>query len=117
VYVGVFLHVGLLVKSFATEGARVGAGIAVYEHVGGQGGRPLEALATLLALKAPVLTVHCPVLAEAHRVTEALVAGFTLVGTATSAVRPANMDLKMREHILFIIIIISFIIKYESMKY
>lgn len=35
VYVGVFLHVGLLVESFAAVGAGVGAGVAVDQQVRG----------------------------------------------------------------------------------
>ena len=50
-YVGVLLHVGLLVKSFATEGAGVGPSVRVNEQVCRQGAAPLESFATLRTLK------------------------------------------------------------------
>lgn len=50
-YVGVFLHVGLLMEPLAAVGAWIGSGVTVDEEVGGQCGGSLEALAALLALK------------------------------------------------------------------
>lgn len=52
---GVFLHVGLLVESLATVLTGVGSGVRVNEQVCGQRGRPLEALATDLTVKASFL--------------------------------------------------------------
>lgn len=52
---GVFLHVGLLVESLATVLTGVGSGVGVNEQVCGQRGRPLEALATDLTVKASFL--------------------------------------------------------------
>ena len=56
VYVGVFLHVGLLVEALATVLAGVGPGVCVDEQVGGEGGGALECLATLFAAKRPFLS-------------------------------------------------------------
>ena len=50
-YVGVLLHVGLLVESLSTEGAGVGPGVRVNEQVCRQGAAPLESFATLRTLK------------------------------------------------------------------
>ena len=50
VYVGVFLHIRLLVEALAAVWAGIRPGVTVDQKVGGQGRRPLEALATLLAL-------------------------------------------------------------------
>lgn len=52
---GVFLHVGLLVESLATVLTGVGPGVRVNEQVCGQRGRPLEALAADLTVKASFL--------------------------------------------------------------
>ena len=49
-YVGMFLHVALLVEPFSTVLARIGAGVGVDEEVGGEGGGALEHFPTLLAL-------------------------------------------------------------------
>lgn len=51
-YVGVLLHVGLLVESFTAVAARVRPGVRVYHAVRGQGGRTPEALSALIALVA-----------------------------------------------------------------
>ena len=56
VYVRVLLHVRLLVKSFATELARVGSRVGVNEKVRGERRRPLERLAALTAGERPVVT-------------------------------------------------------------
>ena len=79
VYVGVFLHVGLLVESFAAVGAGIGAGVAVDQQVRGQGGGPLEALPTLLALKAPLLGVDNPVLVQTDGMPKSLVTDLTRI--------------------------------------
>ena len=50
-YVGVLLHVRLLVEPLATVLTGVGPRVAVDQQVGGQGGGALETLPTLLALK------------------------------------------------------------------
>ncbi len=48
-YVGVLLHVRLLVEPLPAVLARVGPRVRVDQQVGGQGGAPLEGLAALLA--------------------------------------------------------------------
>lgn len=70
-YVSVFLHVRLLMKAFPTVLARVGSRVAVNEQVRGQGRRPLELLATEVALETSLLPVnrdamlvHCDAAAE-----------------------------------------------------
>lgn len=55
VYEGVFLHVWLLVKPFATVQAGVGPRVRVDEEVSRQGGRALEHLSTHLASEATLL--------------------------------------------------------------
>ena len=50
-YIGVFLHVGLLVKPFAAVLAWIRTRVGMNEQVRGQGARPLETLAALLALE------------------------------------------------------------------
>ena len=59
-YVGVFLHVTLLVEAFAAILARIGPGVGVDEEVGGEGGGALEALAALLAREDLFRAVHGP---------------------------------------------------------
>lgn len=54
-YEGVLLHVRLLVKALATVLARIGPGVGMYEQMGGKGGRTLEDLPTLCAVKRPLL--------------------------------------------------------------
>ena len=97
VYVGVLLHVGLLVEAFAAELARVGTRVGVDEQVSGERGRALEALAALAALEAALGAVHGPVLAEADGVTERLAARAALVRTTTSAVRSPSVHLPVRQ--------------------
>ena len=50
-YICVFLHVWLLMESFPTVRTWIWSGITVYEEMGGQGGRALERLTTLVTLK------------------------------------------------------------------
>lgn len=51
VYVGVFLHIGLLVEALPAVLAGVGPGVRVDQQVRGQRARPLEAFAALLTLQ------------------------------------------------------------------
>lgn len=50
-YVGMLLHVGLLVEPLAAVLAGVGPRVRVDQEVSGQRARPLEALPALLALR------------------------------------------------------------------
>jgi hypothetical protein len=50
VYVGVLLHVRLLMEAFSTVLAGVRPGVRVDEQVSGKRARPLKAFAALLAL-------------------------------------------------------------------
>ena len=60
VYVGVFLHVGLLVEPLSAVLARVRPRVRVDEEVRGERGAPLERLAALLARERPLVRVHRP---------------------------------------------------------
>lgn len=79
VYVGVFLHVGLLVEPLAAVGAGVWAGVTVDQEVRREGGGALEALPTLLALKAPLLGVDHPVLVQTDGMPKSLVTDLTRI--------------------------------------
>lgn len=57
VYIGVFLHVRLLVKAFTTVLARIRSRVAVNEQMRRQCRRSLELLATEVALEASLLPV------------------------------------------------------------
>jgi len=94
VYVGVLLHVGLLVEALAAELARVGARVGVDEQVRGERRRALERLAALAALERPVGAVDGPVLAQTDRVTERLAARAALVRTTSAAVRATTVHLR-----------------------
>ena len=94
VYVGVLLHVGLLVEALAAELARVGARVGVDEQVRGERRRALERLAALAALERPVGAVNGPVLAQTDRVTERLAARAALVRTTSAAVRTTTVHLR-----------------------
>lgn len=59
-YVGVLLHVALLVEALATIVAWIRPRVAVDEQVGGQSAGALESLAALLALEHLLHVVHRP---------------------------------------------------------
>lgn len=61
VYVGVLLHVALLVESLAAVAAGIRPRVAVYEQMRGEGAGALEALAALFALKDLLHVMHGPV--------------------------------------------------------
>ena len=61
VYVGVLLHVGLLVEPLSAVLARIGPSVGVDEEVRGERGAPLEGLAALLARERLLAGVHSPV--------------------------------------------------------
>lgn len=63
-YVGVLLHVALLVESLAAVAAGIRPRVAVYEQMRGEGAGALEALAALFALKDLLHVVHGPVWTE-----------------------------------------------------
>ena len=59
-YVGVLLHVRLLVEPLPAVLARVGPRVRVDEQVRGQGRAPFERLAADLARERPLVRVHGP---------------------------------------------------------
>jgi len=98
VYVGVFLHVGLLMKSLAAELARVRAGVGVDQEVRGERRRALERLAALATLEAALGAVNGPVLAQAHGVAERLPTCPALVRASAAVVRPSPVNLRTHRH-------------------
>lgn len=73
-YVGVLLHVALLVETLAAELAGVGPSVRVYEQVGTECARAFERLAALFALEDLLRRVDRPVLRQADLVAEGFVA-------------------------------------------
>lgn len=60
-YVGVLLHVALLVEPLAAVAAGIRPRVAVYEQMRGKGAGALEAFAALFALEDLFHVVHSPV--------------------------------------------------------
>lgn len=60
-YVGVLLHVALLMEPLAAVGAGIRPRVAVYEQMRGEGAGSFEAFAALLALEDLLHIVHSPV--------------------------------------------------------
>ena len=86
--VGVFLHVGLLVESLATEGAVERAYVGVDEQVRAERRRASKSLAAALAGVRPRRAVLRPVPRQTGHVTERLVTRDALVRTLARRVRP-----------------------------
>lgn len=84
-----FLHVALLVESFATVLAGVGPRVRVYQEMSGQCGASLERLAALFAFERFFGRVYGPVLAETYFVAERFVAHFTGEGPFTGMRSPS----------------------------
>lgn len=79
----VFLHVRLLVKSFAAIIARKWPDVGVNQHMRGQGRGTLEMFTTSLALEYLNSSVRLPVLCKADVMTECLSARGAAVRAAT----------------------------------
>lgn len=92
-YVSVLLHIRLLMEPLATILTRVRPRVRVDQQVCGEGGGSLEGLAALLALEGPLRRVRGPVLAEAHFVSERLVAELASE-RSPAAVGPPRVDLE-----------------------
>lgn len=76
-YVGVFLHVALLVESLAAELAGIRSRVRVDQEVGTERAGSLESLTALFTLEHLLRGVHGPVLRETDFVAEGLVAQLT----------------------------------------
>jgi len=79
-----FLHVRLLVKSFAAIIARKWPDVGVNQHMRGQGRGTLEMFTTSLALKYLNSSVRLPVLRKADVMTKRLSTRGAAVRAATS---------------------------------
>lgn len=98
-YVGVLLHVALLMESLAAELAWIRPRVRVYEQVRAKGARSLEGLAALLALEHLLRRVHGTVLRQANFVAKRLVAQFTGERPLT-VMRSPGVDLQVL-HIVY----------------
>ena len=85
------LHVRLLMEPFSAVGARVRSSVRVDQKMRAESAAAFETFAALLACEGLLLTVHCPVLAQTHRMSERLLADIAFERTL-SGVRSESRE-------------------------